>query len=83
MRLREEKSPESELQSRFSKNENGFAVKRAVVHLSECLNRIAQSETHYDGNGLEGARFEAWRELLQGLSRRPQYRSCGNLHRTG
>jgi hypothetical protein len=48
MRWREEKSPESQLQSRFSKNENGFAVKRAVVHLSKCLNRIAQSETLYD-----------------------------------
>ena len=64
MLRRREKSPEG-CGDGLSKNENGFAVNRAVVDLSECLNRIVQGKASDDGSGLERARFEARRELLQ------------------
>jgi len=39
-------------------------MQRAVVNGGERLDRFAQAEAPDDGSGLEGARFETWRELL-------------------
>ena len=53
------------LRNALGKSENGFATEGAIIDLPEGLYRFAQCEAFDDGNGFEGAGFEAGGQLFQ------------------